>query len=94
MVGGSVTPHSPQAIAMSDAFGSEFDRRLDAREIEGEPFGAIVSELEKLAPGERFLLVNSFEPVPLYDVLEERGFEADARAVAEDEWHVVVTHAE
>lgn len=94
MLGGSATPHSSQAITMSEAFGTEFDRRLDTREIEGEPFGAIVNELEQLDSGERFLLINSFEPVPLYDVLEERGFEADAQAVAEDEWHVVVTHAE
>ncbi|MFB6087481.1 MAG: DUF2249 domain-containing protein [Haloarculaceae archaeon] len=69
-------------------------RTLDARDIDGEPFGDIMAALEDLAPGERLLLINSFEPQPLYDVLEERGFDHETEQVADDEWHVEISHAE
>lgn len=60
---------------------------LDAREVEGEPFDAISDALDDLDDGETLLLVNSFEPRPLYSVLEERGFDYDTEQV-DDEWHV------
>jgi hypothetical protein len=45
-------------------------------------------------PADRtFLLVDSFEPIPLYDVLERRGFEHETEEIDEDEWHVSITHA-
>ncbi|QKY19436.1 DUF2249 domain-containing protein [Halolamina sp. CBA1230] len=69
------------------------DRRLDAREIDGEPFGRIVGELETLGETERLVLVNSFEPEPLYGVLDRRGFEHETEQVAENEWRVVIEHA-
>ncbi|WP_276272167.1 DUF2249 domain-containing protein [Haloarcula litorea] len=65
-------------------------RRLDVREVEGEPFGRIVSELGELDGDECLLLVNSFEPVPLYDVLDERGYDHETTQVADDEWHVEI----
>lgn len=37
------------------------------------------------------LLVNSFEPVPLYDVLAEREFTHETANPAEDEWYVEIT---
>jgi uncharacterized protein (DUF2249 family) len=74
---------------MSDAA----DRRLDAREIDGEPFSAIMAALDDLGPDERLLLVNSFEPEPLYDVLEDRGFTFETSTVEPDRWHVVIEHA-
>ncbi|WP_096395034.1 DUF2249 domain-containing protein [Halorubrum trapanicum] len=69
------------------------DERLDAREIDGEPFGDIVAALDGLDDGESLCLVNSFEPVPLYDVLAERGFAHETAAPADDEWHVEITRA-
>ena len=66
--------------------------RLDVRAVDGEPFGDIVAALDDLDPGERLVLVNSFEPVPLYDVLEDRGFAYETTRVADDEFHVAVTH--
>ncbi|WP_248515124.1 DUF2249 domain-containing protein [Salinarchaeum laminariae] len=67
--------------------------RLDAREIDGEPFGTITAALDDLAPGESLLLINTFEPVPLYGVLDERGFAHDATRVDEEEWHVEITNS-
>jgi uncharacterized protein (DUF2249 family) len=68
-------------------------RTLDAREIEGEPFGAITDALEDLDADESVLLVNSFEPEPLYGVLDDRGFDFETDQVSPDEWHVRISHA-
>jgi uncharacterized protein (DUF2249 family) len=74
---------------------SEVDdaRTLDARGIDGEPFGEIMAALEELPAGETLLLVNSFEPQPLYDVLDRRGFAHETERVDDEEWHVSITHA-
>jgi len=71
----------------------EYETVLDAREIDGEPFGDIVAALDSLGDDERMLLINSFEPVPLYDVLESRGFDHETTNPEPDEWHVEITHA-
>lgn len=70
---------------------SDSMRELDVREIDGEPFSDIVTELEALPESETLVLVNSFEPEPLYAVLEHRGFEYETRQVDEDEWRVSIT---
>ncbi|MFP9192640.1 DUF2249 domain-containing protein [Natronosalvus vescus] len=71
----------------------EADRVLDAREIDGEPFSDIMAELDALETGETFLLVNSFEPEPLYTVLEQRGFTYDTTEVDASEWEIRIEHA-
>jgi uncharacterized protein (DUF2249 family) len=68
-------------------------RELDVRETDGEPFGDIVAALDALGERERLVLVNSFEPVPLYDVLERRGFTYEASQAGPEEWRVEITHA-
>jgi len=70
----------------------EADRRLDAREIDGEPFGDIMAELEALSHDETLLLVNSFEPEPLYQVLEERGFRYETTSDGSDVWYIEIQH--
>ncbi len=69
------------------------DRTLDARDIDGEPFSDIVTELDGLGDDETLVLVNSFEPEPLYQVLEQRGFTYETEQIADDEWHVAIEHA-
>ncbi|WP_053948290.1 DUF2249 domain-containing protein [Halolamina sediminis] len=69
------------------------DRTLDARDIDGEPFGRIVDELETLGETEQLELVNSFEPEPLYGVLDRRGFDHETEQVGENEWRVVIEQA-
>ncbi|WP_459193554.1 DUF2249 domain-containing protein [Halosimplex sp. J119] len=73
---------------------TEVTRTLDAREIDGEPFGDIMSALEELPEDGTLRLINSFEPEPLYGVLAERGFDHDTEQVDSDEWHVHIRHAE
>ncbi|MFD1562630.1 DUF2249 domain-containing protein [Haloarchaeobius amylolyticus] len=68
-------------------------RTLDVREIDGEPFGEIMAALETLPEAGTLVLVSRFEPVPLYNVLKQRGFTAEPSQRAADEWHVSITHA-
>lgn len=75
----TATGHLPATMA---------DRRLDVREGDEQPFDQIVAALDDLDDEDSLLLVNGFEPVPLYDVLEARGFTHEAEAVDDDEWHV------
>lgn len=69
------------------------DTVLDVRDVDGEPFPHIMSALSDLGDGETLVLVNNFEPEPLYDVLADRGFEYETERVDDDEWRVFVSHA-
>ncbi len=71
---------------------SDAESVLDVRERDDPPFPAISDALDELAPDDRLRLVNDFEPVPLYDVLSDRGFEHETERVADDEWHVTIEH--
>jgi uncharacterized protein (DUF2249 family) len=56
--------------------GLEF-KTLDVRPIladGGEPFQAIMAAVESLAPGQGLTLLAPFKPVPLFNVLERKGF--------------------
>ena len=64
--------------------------RLDVRDLEEPPFARIDTALSELGSGERLLLVNDFEPEPLYEVLERRGFSYETSRVTDDEWHVEI----
>ncbi|WP_049912519.1 DUF2249 domain-containing protein [Natrialba hulunbeirensis] len=66
---------------------------LDVREIDGEPFGDIMAALESLDRSETLLLLTSFEPEPLYGVLEQRGFTYETTQTSE-RWEIRIEHAE
>lgn len=72
---------------------SAHEIRLDVRDSAEPPFDRIQAALSDLDPGERLRLINGFEPEPLYDVLERRGFSYETTRVAADEWHVEIEHA-
>jgi uncharacterized protein (DUF2249 family) len=65
---------------------------LDVRDIDGEPFDAIMDELEALAPDEQLVLLAAFEPVPLYDVLTSRGFAHETTRMSDETYRVAITH--
>jgi uncharacterized protein (DUF2249 family) len=71
---------------------TDVDRRLDVRDIDGEPFDDIMSALDDLAADETLLLVNSFEPEPLYDVVERRGFTYETSNPEPGVWYVAIDH--
>ncbi|MFB6300306.1 MAG: DUF2249 domain-containing protein [Halobacteriales archaeon] len=69
------------------------DRTLDVREIDGQPFEAIMEALEELDPDEQLALINSFEPEPLYGILDQRGFNYETIEHAPEKWCVTIEHA-
>ncbi|WP_049923305.1 DUF2249 domain-containing protein [Halopiger djelfimassiliensis] len=66
------------------------DRTLDVREIDGPPFDDIISALGSLEDGERLRLIAPFEPKPLYEVLEARGYAYESQQREGDVWHVLI----
>jgi uncharacterized protein (DUF2249 family) len=56
-----------------------------------EPFNAIMAAVESLDENQQFLLVNSFEPKPLYAVLKKRGFSHKTMDMGNGEWRVLFT---
>ncbi|PAU84785.1 hypothetical protein CK500_04505 [Halorubrum salipaludis] len=69
---------------------TETDTVLDVRDRDDPPFPVISDALDDLGPNETLLLVNSFEPEPLYDVLADRGFDHETERVDDDEWRVTI----
>jgi len=47
---------------------------------------------ETLSDDETLLLINSFEPEPLYQVLKERGFQYETTSDGPDLWYIEIQH--
>ncbi|MDG5775309.1 DUF2249 domain-containing protein [Haloarculaceae archaeon H-GB2-1] len=62
---------------------------LDVREVDGEPFEAIMTALDDV-DDESLTLVNGFEPTPLFGVLEREGFEYAASQRDDGSWSVEI----
>lgn len=75
-------------MSTSDDTTETTENRLDVRDVDGPPFTVIDDALQDLPAGGSLTLINSFEPEPLYEVLEARGFSYRTEQVAPDEWHV------
>jgi len=64
---------------------------LDTREDQRrgkEPFHKIMDAAQQVKPGDIMLLRNTFDPLPLYDVLGKLGFEGWGRQIGENDWEV------
>ena len=68
----------------------EPDAVLDVREIEGAPFEPIMDAIDDLEDDERLLLIAPFEPVPLYEVLDRKGFSHETATPEPGEYHVQI----
>ena len=68
------------------------DRVIDVRKLEGEPFDDIMSGLDAIGEDETLRITAAFEPVPLYGVLEGKGY-AHETVEADDVYHVLVQPA-
>lgn len=67
---------------------------LDVRQdIEkgGDPFNKIMASVKTLKPGEALEVIAPFEPFPLYDVMESKGFTHSSQANPDGSWKVVFT---
>jgi len=63
------------------------DVREDIRQGR-EPFEKIMAAVDRLEPGETLLLINSFEPRPLYRVMVRNGFTHRAEQTADGDWNI------
>lgn len=53
-----------------------------------EPFQRIMTAVNSLGDGGELLLINEFEPVPLYDAMSSRGFSHETERSPDGEWRV------
>ncbi|HZY30253.1 MAG TPA: DUF2249 domain-containing protein [Candidatus Methylomirabilis sp.] len=63
------------------------DVREDIRQGR-EPFEKIMAAVDQLQPDEALLLINSFEPRPLYRVMAQSGFTHCTEQTAAGDWKV------
>jgi len=61
---------------------------LDVRELRGNFLPMIQKRAASLSVGQGLCIIQRFEPVPLYTVLGEMGFEHATVQVSDDEYHV------
>lgn len=64
---------------------------LDVRpdvEFGGEPYVRMMEVAQAIKPGETFVIIAPFEPIPLYDILRAQGFLYETQQAAQDEWVV------
>jgi len=79
---------------MSDVSAAAAPKILDVRPIlrnGGEPFQEIMEAVRGLAPGQGLKLVAPFRPQPLFQVMEGRGFDHEAREIESGHWEVLFT---
>lgn len=57
-----------------------------------DPLGKILAASESLKEGESLVLLVGFEPLPLYKVLEGRGFNHRSERTADGAWKVTFRH--
>ncbi len=65
---------------------------VDARALQrsgAEPFGPIMTAARSTEVGQVFRLRSSFEPVPLYTVMTQRGFDHWSTCHADGDWEVL-----
>lgn len=71
------TPQDGKPELLSNV-SAEKIKQLDVRPVMDsgrDPFSDIMNFIKELNDDEIFLLINSFEPIPLYSVLGKKGFE-------------------
>lgn len=75
---------------MQSDHSGDADVVVDVRKIPGEPFDEIMTSLSDLSESETLLLTAPFEPEPLYEVLQERGYAFEATNPENGRWEVYI----
>ncbi len=57
----------------------------------GDPYEEIMRTVDRLAPGQDLVILNSFEPFPLYERLGAKGFEHRVERFPDGDWKVTFT---
>ncbi len=63
-------------------------KKMDVRNAQGNFFPALRENAVKMNIGEGLEIIQKFEPLPLYEVMEGLGFERVTEQISENEWHV------
>ena len=69
---------------------------VDVRDLQRggeEPFGRIMAAARLTSAGQMLRLRSSFEPVPLYTVMAQRGFDRWTERHEDDDWEVLFLNA-
>ncbi len=61
--------------------------KMDVRGIQGNFFPGLKNKAEALVEGEGIEVVQSFDPIPLYEVMDDLGFEHYTEQTGESEFH-------
>ncbi len=61
--------------------------KMDVRSIQGNFFPALKKKADSLEVGQGMEVVQTFEPLPLYEVMEALGYERHTIEVDENEYH-------
>lgn len=83
--------HSPDHTSMADHHWLRNKHQfevLDARSLGADVFSKVMEMSDQTPMGQGFCIVQKFEPVPLYTVLENKGFEHVTEKISEDEYRV------
>ena len=57
----------------------------------GEPIADIMRAVSRLEPGQGLRLMTTFKPVPLFGLLDKKGFDHTESQLADGEWEVLFT---
>jgi len=64
---------------------------IDARELEGFFLPQIIQQSKTLTNGSGLKVVQSFEPIPLYGVMEKEGWQHFTEKISEEEFYIYFT---
>lgn len=69
---------------------------LDVRDFHSrgeEPFPIIMREISQLGPGDVLVLINTFEPHPLYEALKPLGFRSTSQQLGPEHFRITFTRS-
>lgn len=62
-------------------------KKIDVRGIQGNFFQGLKKQAMQLPAGSGLEIVQSFEPIPLYEVMEDLGYEVHTEKTGDTEYH-------
>ncbi|MGP1406356.1 DUF2249 domain-containing protein, partial [Filifactor alocis] len=62
-------------------------KKIDVRGVVGNFFQGLKKQASELPQGEGITVIQNFDPIPLYEVMEDLGFEHHTEKVSESEFH-------
>ncbi len=68
-------------------------KKIDVRGIQGNFFQGLKKQAMQLPAGNGLEIVQSFEPIPLYEVMEDLGYEYHTEKAGDAEYHTFVYRA-